>query len=350
LANIDGEVLLEQAERHGLVHGLFRHAQALGLPPDVRTRVADLHRAKLQVGLQLTAVLGEVVELLTAHGLTALPYKGPALSAQLFGDPALREATDLDILVPEAQAPQCYALLTQHGFVPVRPYARAVLGQLFQYRAELGLMRAGVLLELQWRLAPRYFSVDLDIAAIAARAGTLAVGSRQIPQMAAEDTLLVLAIHAAKHQWSSLKWVLDIDLLIRRYPTLDWNTVMERAKEAGTLRILLTTLFISRELLFTPLPEEIIERMTADRAVGELGQAGIVGIGSGKEDGERQHHSLMLRLRERRRDRLRYMARLAYQPTESEWDTVRLPAGFAWGYYGLRVARVLLKALRAPFS
>src|SRR5204862_2939692 len=123
-----------------------------------------------------------------------------------------------------------------------RPYASAIIGQLFRYRAEIGLMRDGLLLELQWRLAPKYFAVELDVAAMAARCDALSLGGQRLPVLAPEDNLLVLCIHGAKHHWQMLKWIVDVDLFIRRNPGLSWPTLTTRAKQTGTLRMLLTAL------------------------------------------------------------------------------------------------------------
>lgn len=342
---LDWDVLLLEAEHHGLSGALYKQMDRLGIPSGHRGALEGLQRANVQRGLKLTSVLIEVMELLTSSGVTVLPYKGPALSARLFGDPALREAADLDILVPEERAPSALQALLRHGFVLLRPYAASVMGQLFCYRAEIGLVREEILIELQWRLAPRYFSVELDVPALAARAENVPLGNRRVPAMSVEDTLLVLAIHGAKHQWSSLKWTWDVDLLIRRHSSLDWPIVIRRATECGALRMLLTTLSLTRELFRTPLPDNIAAKMMSDPAVAPLTQSSFEMIASGTQLTEFQHHKFMLRLRERAWDRVRYVRQLAYQPTESEWDAIAFPAGLQWLYHGVRLGRVLAKSL-----
>lgn len=350
---VDWDSLLRDAERHGvatLLHTQLARLPVSPLPADCKSLLERLRRENVQRGLRLTAVLIELMELFGSSGLTALPYKGPTLSAQIYGDPALREAVDLDILLPERDARKAHPLLMQHGFSPIRPYGAAIQNQLFCYRAEVGLVREEVLVELQWRLAPRYFSVDLDIPAIASRATTVSLGGRQTPVMSAEDNLLALSIHAAKHLWSSLKWVVDIDLFLRRNPALDRLTLMERSRRSGTLRILLTTLALAQELLATPLPTEVMKQIQADREVPAIVGTALALVAAGQEPTEVQHHRLMLRLRERLMDRLTYLARLSYQPTESEWDAIALPAGLQWLYFGVRAGRVSTKALGSLFA
>src|SRR4029077_9771584 len=53
--------------------------------------------------LALTAELFRALEALNGHGVRATPYKGPVLAAQAYGDAALRQFSDLDIIVPQRQ-------------------------------------------------------------------------------------------------------------------------------------------------------------------------------------------------------------------------------------------------------
>lgn len=352
-AGTDWDLLVREAERHGISGMLYHYLSnipGIKVPAECLSKLEAMHRLTVQRGLRFTAVLIELIELLQANNLRVLPYKGPVLSAQIFGDSAVREAADLDILLPEDDAISAYQLLRNLGFEPIRYYSPAVTGQLFRYRSEIGLIRNDVLLELQWRIAPKYFSLNLDTNSLIARSTTISVGGFRFPVMSPEDTLLVLCIHGAKHHWHMLKWILDIDLFIRRTPQLSWNLVVELATKCGTLRMLLASLHISNQLLLTPLPAEIEMHIREDTWVQTLQGTRLEELIAGDDKPEFQRHLFMLQLRERKRDRFFYMLRLSYQPTESEWEWIRLPSGFQWLYYLVRAGRVLAKAAGLPFS
>jgi hypothetical protein len=48
-----------------------------------------------------------------------------------------------------------------------------------------------------------------------------------------EDEFLYLATHAAGHSFIRLVWLYDLKLLVRRYPTLDWDRIASRAAAFG---------------------------------------------------------------------------------------------------------------------
>jgi hypothetical protein len=56
---------------------------------------------------------------------------------------------------------------------------------------------------------------------------------------------------------------------------------------------------------------------------------------------------LMLRLRERRADRLRFLSRLAFTPGPGEWKAVRLPVAFFPLYRLVRVGRLAARLMKA---
>lgn len=350
LPPLDGERLLQEVGRHGLstlMHRWLHDAQpALALPPEFRSALDERYRSYVRQGLQHTGVLVELMDRLRAAGLTALAYKGPALSSQLFDDPALREAVDLDILLPSDEVTTGCAVLTEAGFSPVRTYAPGIEKQLLRYRAEIGMMRDGVLVELQWRLAPLYFSVPIDVRAMATRARRVPVAGRELPVMSPEDMLLVLCVHGAKHHWQSLKWLLDVALLIGKHRELSWPTLRERARASGIERFLGLGLLLCETILQMPIPADTDDKIRLDEAILSAENEVLAGLASSRQPTEGEHHRLMLRLRERLADRVAYLFRLGWQPTESEWDSVSLPPRLQFGYHGVRVARVLAKALR----
>jgi hypothetical protein len=299
----------------------------------------------IRQSLQHTAVLVELMDLFRRNGLTALPYKGPTLSVQLFGDPALREAVDLDILLPQDEINAACKQLTAAGFSRMRDYPPGVEQQLLRYRAEIAMVRDGVLVELQWRLAPHYFSVPLNVRALAERATRVRVADNELPALAAEDSVLVLCIHGGKHHWQSLKWLLDVALVIRKHPHLSWTTLRECARATGTQRLLGLGLLLCEILLGVPLDASMREDIHRDGALQAAAKDVITGIASLHNPTEAEHHRLMLRLRERLSDRTKYLFRLGWEPTETEWEAVALPRGLQFGYHGVRVGRVLAKAL-----
>jgi len=75
----------------------------------------------------LAAELGELLRLFEESGIRALPFKGPVLALDLFGDLALREFVDLDILVPAGEILRATDLIEARGYEPLYRVGRARL-------------------------------------------------------------------------------------------------------------------------------------------------------------------------------------------------------------------------------
>jgi hypothetical protein len=101
-AGPDWRAVLEAAQRHRLVPLVFASLQDCGaglLPPEI---MAELRRQAMGDAARSLAQIAETDRLLRAMAsaeIEALVLKGVVLSAQIYGDPGLRSARDIDLLV-----------------------------------------------------------------------------------------------------------------------------------------------------------------------------------------------------------------------------------------------------------
>jgi hypothetical protein len=194
---------------------------------------------------------------------------------------------------------------------------------------------------LQWALQPRFYAVDFDIDGLFTRTVKVTVAGRKLKTPSAEDLLLVLSIHAAKHVWGRLIWLCDIAQILKR-EELNWDWIQARARELGVERILHITLLLTERLLKASIPGQIESAVRSDRAAlafaSEIEQRLLSGVHY--EEPQISYFRLMMRLRERRIDRVRFLMRLAFTPGLGEWDAVRLPKMLFPLYRVVRMARL----------
>jgi len=110
--------VVELAEQHGTAPLMYRHLRDAGVtvPPDVLSQFQALyvrHRRANDVRLR---ILGEILEAFRASGIETRVLKGPALMFLVYGNPALRPVSDLDILVRECDAGRAQRSLRALGF------------------------------------------------------------------------------------------------------------------------------------------------------------------------------------------------------------------------------------------
>ena len=151
------------------------------LPPEL----TQFFRAHAIDTLYLTAELLRILRLLDAQGIRAVPLKGPALAQSLYGDLALREFCDLDLLVQETDLPKARHLRETQGYhltFPLDPRDEAAYirdEQDYQLRHPA----KGILIELHWRFTPRWFAFPLAPAQVWPRLQPMRLAGREVPSL-----------------------------------------------------------------------------------------------------------------------------------------------------------------------
>lgn len=346
---LNWSLLIEQAEVHGLFPLLYWHGTrtlALAFPPEIAQQLNSRFRANAARSLLLIRDLANTLELLGSRGIPVIPFKGPALAETLYGDAALRQCVDLDILLRSCDVPEAIRTLVSAGYEAPTELTTARQNAFIATQYEYAFLSpAGNLVELQWRILPRYFSLALPEGQYWSRIQSLKVFGRKINALSCEDLLLLLCFHGGKHGWDKLIWLADVAELITSTPHLEWEYVLEHARRAGGLRMLLLAVILANRFLETTIAEELEQPVARDRTVGQIADSICRNFDTGELPTYVQSQLYLLRVRERWRDRLRYLIRFALTPTPMEWKIVDLPPSLSSLYSFLRVLRGLGKAL-----
>jgi hypothetical protein len=168
----------------------------------------------------------------------------------------------------------------------------------------------------------------------------VAVTGREIPTFCPEDTLLILVIHGTKHCWLPLGLLCDLAMLIET-AGIDWERVLARAGALGLRCRLLIGLWLAHELLGTALPERVLGRLAAEARAPKLAaEIRERFLADRPAAGESRFH---LRSMDRMRDRVRFLLGTIFEPTEADWDSLRIPPSLFPLYYLARPLRLLAK-------
>jgi len=273
--DLNWDTLVLLARLHGLTPVLYRALSALGpsgAPPAVVDKLRVAYEAQRFRNLFLATELLRALRTLDAAGVTAIPYKGPALAVALYGDLALRQFNDLDLLVKPRDAVEARRALVAGGFVPERRLsdvavtAYAHLHSQFAFTTGEGQAR----IEINWRTAPWYFRLPEIPGDVWGRLGRLSLAGNEVPWPAPEDLLFLLCLHGGKHGWDTLKWIVDIARLLERHPNLDWSAVALLTHRTGTARLVALGLSLAHDLLDAPPPPAAFEPVAAAPSVASL--------------------------------------------------------------------------------
>ncbi len=342
---------LRLAEEHRVIPQVFASLSGLKqlCPNEVREQLRKRYDANVRQTLRLSGDLLRILKHFESRQISVLPYKGPVLGNLAYGDAAARQYSDLDLLVRPHDVARAELALNEVGYKKNHhgsPSKSADLKSGYEYTFDSKDARNVV--ELQWRILPRFYSVEFDIEKLFERARRMKLNGYPLQTLSSEDLLLVLCVHAAKHQWTQLSYLCDIGHLMQSQ-NLNWGGVFQSADELGIRRILDLNLSMVKDLLEINLPAvkavEIIPinprlRRRVERCLeGEHGPVESL-----------SYFRLLSEVRERRRDRFRFWWRLLWTPGIGDWSAIQLPAGLYPLYRFVRVYRLAYRAYRRPHA
>ena len=299
------------------------------------------------LGKELVGILGY----LDSWGIPAVPFKGPALAVRLYGDLSLRGFGDLDIMVCERDALRARRLLIDRGYAPQR-VDTGDLNHFLRENHEMLLYRTDgkVRLDLHWRYTSRVACLGGDPERFQQHLETISIEGVEVQSLRLETYLLVLSMHAAKHQWVQLKLICDIAEILA-VPDLEWQYVLREADDLGLKRALGTGLLLAQELLGATVPPKLGQGLRIDRTAKAL--AAQAGTRFFEEPGERWGLkggiTCQVEMRERLRDRTKILLRYFWnklKPTERDRWFLPLPSALAVAYYLVRPVRLAMERMR----
>lgn len=348
---VEWEAVLRLADHHGTSSLLYQNLSRLRdiVPSPALAALRQDYERNVHKSLFLARELIRILDCIDAIGVEVVPYKGIVMSEVYYGDMALRRAGDMDLFVRGRDVGRIKNAVrvlgyTQRVAIPEDAEQDYIASG---YECTFDSPAGKNLLELQWALQPRFYAVDFDMEGLFERAVHAEVAGRAVKTPSPEDLLLVLSVHAAKHVWGRLIWLCDIVQILKR-ENLNWDWVQARARQFGVERILHVTLLLANRLLTAPIPAPIERAILVDRAARAFADKIAVDMARGVSYGEEQvsYFRLMMQLRERKVDRLRFLARLTFTPGPGEWETVRLPKPLFPLYRVVRLARLASRFAR----
>jgi hypothetical protein len=354
----DWDYVRKAARNHrvmGLVTSSLSRAAADIVPCANLEGLQQTFRAVAMRNLFMTNELISLIRVFSEHGIDVIPLKGPLLAATAFGNVALREFGDLDVLVRRENFDQASELLAQLGYHQTAGSLND--GGASNVDDQLGRdfprKDGKVDVELHWSFIQRWLGFNMDLEALWQAPASISVGGMKMLNLPAEILLLYLCAHGTKHRWARLCWVADVAQVLRTH-AIDWDKLLKTAESTGSRRILFMGLHLARTLLGASVPDNVLTRMRSDTTAAAMARRICVDLFSSvpNEDlssaGE-ANDWFYLRSKERWQDQFLYLGYWAgwlLQPSEKDRQWIRLSARFGWLYIFLRPIRVICTYLR----
>jgi hypothetical protein len=335
------------ALRHGLSGCLQTAVARSSAPPAVREQAAVAARESAIAGLRGMAEVIEISRVLRDAGLASICLKGPTLSQWLYGTPAFRRFSDLDIMVAPRDLAAVHEALAPHGYQLPDGMTVNTARAIYQGLGAWPLRRAGRYpLDVHFRLCHVSFGSPLKTKEIIAESRALdGVPGVRIPS--ATHAALMLLVHASKHLWCTLEMLLAIARVMRRND-VDWDRIQALALRSGTWNGCTAGLALASALFRVTLPEAINPHGDL-RVPGELLRAAYAallrpaGIFADRWEERRSHRAAL----DGWSNRLRYDVSRLISPTPVERAWCELPDSLTFLYGPVRLMRLTVSAAGA---
>lgn len=191
--------------------------------------------------------------------IPVIPFKGPLLAQELYGDVTMRNSCDLDILVEPGDLSRASQCLQSLGYEPRRTvWDTTAKRQDFYQRRNPQIHRVftgnGITVELHWRICYR-FAVPFGDIQDSGRQGKLF--SQSATLLGQEENLCYLITHGAGHGFRQLRWLLEIHTLLSR-ADFAVSSLYAKMKQRGVAMLLLEALLLLYRLPGFEMPEKLI--------------------------------------------------------------------------------------------
>ncbi|GGH57565.1 hypothetical protein GCM10008014_29310 [Paenibacillus silvae] len=327
LHGVDWSLFLRLVYHHRLYSVMYLYLKketALPVPQAVMESLKQQYTMNTFRMLQLTAEMEQVCGAFREHGIRNITLKGPALAHDLYGDVSMRTSKDLDILIPVQDVEAAARTLQGLGY-QCKEGERALTVRSWKWREHHicyihPLKRTQI--EIHWRLNPDS-GRESDFELLWQRSRFSTYTQTPVRMLEAEDLWVYLVTHGARHGWFRLRWLLDIDQMIRTMP-LDVNKIERRLKEEARLSIGSQTLHLVSNLLHTPLNEAYRSIMSMNvRAGKRLAKESVLFMKDMLDSPAdlNQYNSYLFALRSTRQKWFFFIERLY----PSTWDVHQLP-------------------------
>lgn len=348
--SIDWRIVWDMARYHGVCPLLYGNLAALCsdlVSPEFFTQLRQKVQADALLNRSLAHELVVLCEALSARGVPVIPIKGATLAVLAYGDLALREFTDLDLLIPKASIAETQRVLLSQGYK--RKTNDVEVNRINDNEGPYHVFikkRPISRVDLQWVMAHQHFTFWLDRPEFWRHRIPVTLENRTVPGLSPEILLIVLCVHGSKHAWEQLKWVCDVAELLRSHPDLDWDQIILYASNWHCRRMLYMGLSLASQLLDVPLPETVLTRFEKDSNVRALACRMPASLLANRQEGidEEQAGALYFSLKDSWWER--WWLGLLLCQAHSQLAT-NPPSWFRWRYSLSCLASVIIPAHRA---
>ncbi len=280
--DLDWQWIKDKSIVHGVVplldHTLGRN-EFLNVPGEIRQWLRQVRMVNLIRNLRIRDEKDKLLSLLADNSITAVPFKGTDLAANVYGDISYRQVTDIDLFIRKNDALRVNKLLKRSGYI----VSRNMNGESDPDVPFLGFYNADkkIHIDMQWEIYANSISFGYIKNDFWDRIIENSVNGQKRWQFADVDLFMLLCLHGTRHQWSHLKWLCDITEFVHHNKDMEWPWIIKTARDNYTVRILSICLILAREMMCCRWADKVLDIISPDGMSRYLSRKIIDGYFSG---------------------------------------------------------------------
>lgn len=258
LKDIDWKLFIQLTQHHRVYPTIYQKIKSVSnhvIPTFVVENLQIEYQKNIFRMLQLSGETESISKLFSEHDLPALFLKGPTLSADLYGDISLRTSSDIDVLIPINYLEKINKLLCDAGYEK-DDYIQTVLNDWKWRHHHFTYFHSDkkIKLEIHWRLHPGP-GKEPSFTELWERRKKSSLTKIPVYCLGNEDLFCFLVSHGARHGWSRLRWLMDIDKMLNG--KLDWDKTKKLFKKYHSSHVGGQALILTFHLLNSNLRDEM---------------------------------------------------------------------------------------------
>jgi len=243
------------------------------IPVEATNKLQQAYYKSLSRGMVLYNAFEKVAEAFCcATDIRVVVLKGIYLSEWLYGDIALRQFSDMDLLVSKDDAMQCLSILTELGFKPSDSAVTEFITEFIASKSEIvhyaPMVINDVSVEIHIKLHRQSKHYDIKIESFLNNAEKLLLRNKPVYALELHDLLIHLCVHLDKHfrgghvQFTSFN---DIVNLLEKYQhEIDWTLLVQRCDYHECELAVFRFLVLIHKFYDAALPEHILRKYESD--------------------------------------------------------------------------------------
>lgn len=271
---IDWHLFGHLAVHHRVYPLVYRNLNTMpdhAVPSEVIAMLQQKHLEVITKNLQMAGELVMLLKELEKRGVYAVVLKGLPLAYKLYNNVYIRPTQDLDILVRPEAVEKARAVIEEKGYDRIHlgfAETAGVLRNLMntQYHLEYRHQEKKISLDLHWKLNLGSVKVLPEIDNCLTQEK---IAGQLVNTLGAEELLIYLVVHGAKHAWFRLNWLCDIGILLRQ-GCFSWQRLYGLAKHFNVEALLNLAIILSRDFLAVSVPNDIANAVMKDHKAQKL--------------------------------------------------------------------------------